>query len=56
MSKGRKAEAGTYEAREFVNKGLLDKLFADVKISNEAVARIIKATKFGLGIKIQSIE
>jgi len=54
--RGRKAEAGTYEARDYVIKGCLDKLFIDKKdVSKEAIARIMKAVKFGLGIKEQTI-
>lgn len=56
MTRGRKAEAGTYEARKYVLDGCLDRLFADEKdLSNEVVARIIKAVKFGLGIKEEKI-
>lgn len=56
MSRGRKAEVGTYEARKYVLYGCLDRLFSDEKdLSNEACARIIKAVKFGLGIKEEKI-
>ena len=54
--RGRKAEAGTYEAREYVRAGNLDEVLKDQalvagELSEEAKARIIKAVKFGLGIK-----
>jgi len=50
--RGRKAGAGTQEAKDFVVRGKLDRFFADRKdISDEGVARIMKAVKFGLGIK-----
>jgi len=50
--KGRKAEAGTYEAREYVQKGFLDRLLADeTNLTDAGAFRIIKAVKFGLGIK-----
>jgi len=51
MGKGRKAEAGTYEAREFVKAGNIEKLLEPCVISQEAKARILKAVKFGLGVK-----
>lgn len=52
MARGRKADVGTYEARGYVLDGCLDRLLADEKdLSNEGCARLIKAVKFGLGIK-----
>jgi len=52
MARGRKADKGTYEARDYVLKGCLDRLLADEKnLSNEGCHRLIKAVKFGLGIK-----
>jgi len=49
--RGRQAEAGTYEAREFVSQGNVEKLLEPLTISAEAKARILKAIKFGLGVK-----
>ena len=52
--RGRKALAGTYEARDYVNEGHLNEALTDInaqELSNEARKRIIKAIKFGLGIK-----
>jgi len=50
--RGRKAGVGTTEAKKYVNEGLLDTLLEEVKdLSNEGRIRIIKAVKFGLGIK-----
>lgn len=57
MAKGRKAEAGTLEAREFVNNGRFLEVLTDgtkskeYRLSDEARARILKAVKFSLGIK-----
>ena len=54
--RGRKAGAGTHEARKYVQEGGLDVLLAEVKdLSPEAVARIIKAVRFGLGIKKEKV-
>lgn len=55
--RGRKAGTGTLEAREFVKTGQLEKvlkdpaLVADSSLTEEGAKRIIKAVKFGLGIK-----
>jgi len=51
MAKGRKAEAGTLEAREYVNSGAFEKLLDTTQISPEGKARLLKAVKFSLGIK-----
>jgi len=54
MKKGRKALAGTYEARDYVNKGhFVEFLKGNSKnIASEiCIERIVKAVKFGLGIK-----
>lgn len=49
--RGRKAIAGTYEARDYVNKGLLSRLLVDEKeLTDVGAYRIEKAVKFGLGI------
>ena len=50
--RGRKAGAGTLEARDYVNTGGLDRLLADERdLTNAGASRIVKAVKFGLGIK-----
>jgi len=52
MARGRKAESGTIEAREYINSGRLDGFISRIEdLSSEAKTRIIKAYKFGLGIK-----
>lgn len=51
MSKGRKAEVGTYEAREYVTSKEFETWINTPKISQEAKDRIKKAVLFGLGIK-----
>ena len=50
MPKGRKAEAGTHEAREKIDI-IVNAIQKEVSLSAEAKARAIKAVKFGLGIK-----
>lgn len=50
--RGRKAGVGTLEAREYVLNNGLDTLLESVNdLSLEAKNRIVKAVKFGLGIK-----
>ena len=50
--RGRKAGIGTLEARKYVIQGLMyERLAADKALSEEALARLIKAVKMGLGIK-----
>ena len=52
MPKGRKPEPGTLEAREMVHNGkLLDLLAREENLSHDGCIRIMKAVKFGLGIK-----
>jgi hypothetical protein len=52
MVRGRKADVGTYEARIWINKGYLENVLSDMSdLSQEGRVRIIKAVKFGLGIK-----
>jgi hypothetical protein len=54
MARGRKADKGTYEAREFVNSGKFDLLLGG-DMSEDCQQRLIKAVKFGLGIKEEEI-
>ena len=54
MTKGRKALAGTYEARE--NIDVICNAISGCKLSEDAKNRAIKAVKFGLGIKEESVE
>lgn len=56
MVKGRQALAGTYEAREYVGSGKFDVVVNSLEISQEAKDRLMKATKFGLGIKDKASE
>lgn len=51
MSKGRKAEAGTYEAREFAVTDKIDKMLKTSGMSADGQARTKKAILFGLGVK-----
>ena len=51
MAKGRKALAGTYEARDFVKSIAFNDWINSLALQPEAKARISKAIKFGLGIK-----
>lgn len=50
MSKGRKAEAGTYEARNKL-QDIIQTIESCNTISTDAKARAIKALCFGLGVK-----
>ena len=51
--RGRKASAGTHDARDYVNSGKFSALLNLEKgtINQETIDRIIKAVRFGLGIK-----
>ena len=51
MSKGRKAQAGTLEARKFVIDGNIEKFLETQQISADCKTRLLKAIKFGLGVK-----
>ncbi len=51
MTKGRKPSQELKEAREVVLSGQLEVVLADLQASENAKVRIIKAVKFGLGIK-----
>ena len=51
MTKGRKALPGTYEARDFVNSIAFKDWIDCLRLQPDAKTRIIKAIKFGLGIK-----
>lgn len=51
MSKGRKADAGTYEARDYVTSIEFEQWINTPKISQDAKDRIKKAVLFGLGVK-----
>jgi phenylpyruvate tautomerase PptA (4-oxalocrotonate tautomerase family) len=55
MARGRKAEAGTFEAREKF-KVICAGIQSIDGVSNEAKKRIVKALKFGLGIKEEAKE
>lgn len=50
MARGRKADKGTYEAREKINL-ICDTIDTIKLLSDDAKIRVIKAVKFGLGIK-----
>jgi hypothetical protein len=50
MTRGRKADKGTYEAREKVIL-ICNKISTIEELSDDAKTRTIKALKFGLGIK-----
>jgi hypothetical protein len=50
MVRGRKADKGTYEARENIVL-ICNKISMINELSNDAQERVIKALKFGLGIK-----
>ena len=50
MARGRKADKGTYEAREKIIL-ICYKISMIKELSNDAQERVIKALKFGLGIK-----
>ena len=50
MTRGRKADKGTYEAREKIFL-ICDKISMIKELSEDAQIRVIKALKFGLGIK-----
>lgn len=49
--RGRKADAGTYEAREYIKSGKMAEVVEKLEIGADAKVRIMKAVKFGLGIK-----
>ncbi|MHA1753191.1 MAG: hypothetical protein ACTSYZ_12580 [Candidatus Helarchaeota archaeon] len=49
MVKGRKALPGTHEAREKIK--IICKAIQECNVSDDAKKRVIKAIKFGLGIK-----
>lgn len=51
MSKGRKPSQSLKEAREVVTSGQLEVVINDLQTSEVVKERIIKAVKFGLGIK-----
>ncbi|MFA5048564.1 MAG: hypothetical protein WC516_06090 [Patescibacteria group bacterium] len=51
MAKGRKPSQELKEAREVVLSGQLEVVLADLQASENAKVRILKAVKFGLGIK-----
>ena len=50
MARGRKADKGTYEAREQIIL-ICSKISMIKELSEDAQIRVIKALKFGLGIK-----
>jgi hypothetical protein len=50
MTRGRKADKGTYEAREKISL-ICNKILMIKDLSNDAQERVIKALKFGLGVK-----
>lgn len=51
MSKGRKPSQSLKEAREVVTSGQLEAVIADLQVTDAVKERIVKAVKFGLGIK-----
>lgn len=51
MAKGRKAEPGTYEVREFVKTDAFTAMIDSVELSAEGKARLKKAILFGVGVK-----
>lgn len=51
MAKGRQAELGTYEARDYTVTKEFNKWIEKSGVSKDAQARIKKAIYFGLGIK-----
>jgi hypothetical protein len=53
MKKGRKAEPGTHEARDYINNGsMLAAINLLPGLSTEAKARSFKAVCFGLGVPL----
>lgn len=56
MSKGRKPSQSLKEAREVVTSGQLEVVINDLQTSEVVKERIIKAVKFGLGIKETVVE
>lgn len=54
MGRGRKAEPGTYEAREKI--AYIEEAILSCSISQDARIRAVKAVRFGLGIKEQAEE
>lgn len=56
MTKGRKPSQSLKEAREVVTSGQLEVVINDLQTSEVVKERIIKAVKFGLGIKETVVE
>lgn len=56
MAKGRKPSQSLKEAREVVTSGQLEVVINDLQTSEVVKERIIKAVKFGLGIKETVVE
>jgi hypothetical protein len=56
MTKGRKPSQELKEAREVVLSGQLEVVLADLQASENAKVRILKAVKFGLGIKDEEVQ
>lgn len=55
--RGRKAGAGTVEAREYVESGALEQLLTVQKeLSYDCLIRLVKAVRFGLGIKKEEVK
>lgn len=56
MTKGRKPSTELAEARSIVTSGQLEAVLTDLQTTDTIKARIVKAVKFGLGIKEVKVE
>lgn len=56
MTKGRKPSTELAEARSIVTSGQLEAVLTDLQTTDTIKARIVKAVKFGLGIKEVQVE
>lgn len=54
MAKGRKAEPGTHEAREYIQGDKFLTWLNQCQVSDDAKRRIKKAIYFGLGVKLEA--
>ena len=56
MSRGRRAGEGTIEAKELVTNGGLEEMLLNANVKEVVLKRVMKAVKFGLGIKESVVE
>lgn len=56
MGRGRKPDEGTLEAKELVIKGGLEEMLLNANVKEVVLKRVMKAVKFGLGIKESVVE